>query len=401
MQDINDLIPGETITFTVDNISSQSFPAGNVLDGVQDTFGFPNLDLIAREAGEIDVTADEILSVYSPESVDIEAITSSIGETATLESIVTETYRGSDDGRNLLDVVLPEGESFNELIETVPDGQQYDVSQFFNSLFPSTDEQLDTRGTLEALGLEFSIDSVSDLDGFKFPDFSSESFLNNISSSTDLNQDVVLTEFFTDAPVSPAGIVQFSKGPTPETLLSSFGEEDGTLAETAKLEDILRVSAPGQVNLEDLLEGVLEPKDEESLQALRESVLNSTDVDISQTVASNYSDEELQQEVKIAGTLTSLYGEEFGKRAKNFTEVDRLLLPGPKSDYDIQLLEADDGQVYTLISEFTTLGGSGSTNFPVPIPNINLSVPSLNTGLDTVAVVEGDFKNSSAILFNQ
>lgn len=390
----------------------------------------------------------------------------------------------------------------------------------------------------------------------------------------------------------------YSEGPTPEELVAGFTDENGNLRDTASLGEVFRVIAPGQVDLETLAAGVLEPKDEASLNRLRGSIPDGEERDISQLLDAAYKGRS-QQQVNIASVINSTYGpnllaqvstipdgtrsslnfladfidaqgtrrlpesvigisstegagpfentretrrytndegvqfrvdsegvrnvittndysgyfglgagddvidirsgsfvsvdlgpgadnvtsnvgtgipkdnlyydptqgtqglrtrrgpiegitDVFTERgepnpyrlslslidfddgdgpnvkdtwrivednrglggalgippeiswAENFTETDELLLSGSETDYDVELLEAENGEVYTIISRFTSLsGGSAATNPQEGIPSIGLEVPTINTGKQTIGIIEGDFLGSDAIKFNQ
>lgn len=157
--DINELVPRGDFPVTVEAIENQTLiPPGNVLDAVQDTLGGTDISIVAKEAGEIDdVTLSDFLAPYRPEKIDIEKVVENIGETAPFAAIVREGFPGSADGQEVLGRVLPSGNTFNEVVDSVPDDTQIDISQFTTRLVPETDEQINTREALEALGLDLSL----------------------------------------------------------------------------------------------------------------------------------------------------------------------------------------------------------------------------------------------------
>ena len=278
--------------------------------------------MIAPEAERVDVTLKDFLAPYRPEKVELKDITDAVGQTATLDAIITQTFRGSDGGKDLLRSAFPDGDNFNRIIETVEDGEQKDISQFANKLYPNTDEQLETKAALEALGIEFSSSSIPDQ--FSFSKINSDPFIADIVSATNFQPSVPIQDLVNDTSFEPSEVVRFSDGPTAEQL-AELADEDGNLQQTAKLKDILRVAAPGKVSLEELLEGVLEPKDEESLARLRESIPDGEEVDISQTIDKSY-EGATDEEVLVASTIPKLYGVDPSKQLPRISDDRRNFL---------------------------------------------------------------------------
>lgn len=248
--------PSSGFPATIESIRDRFVPSGNVLGAVKSALGLSNEDPIAAEVSEIDnINIKDLLAPYRPEKTDLKKVISTVGYTATFAEIVKAAFPGQANGKDLLGKVFSGRKTLGQLIDGIPDDKRIDISQFATKLAPKSEEQMDTRQTLEALGVNFENGSV-----FVDKPITQKDFLVNLQSElrTDFNLHKNLSESTADNTISLSDIASLSESkPTLDSLLDGLRDADGNLPELATREEIFNVAVNGKVSLSRLLSGVL------------------------------------------------------------------------------------------------------------------------------------------------
>lgn len=224
-----------------------------------------NFDFAREAANEINVTVTGFLDdVGFERTVDVNEIISNVGYTATHQNIFSTALGGQIGARSAAEALLPSGIVFNAAIDSITT-DTVDLSQTTLALLPYSDLQISTEEVLYSLGLNLTYGGGGNDSGFTFfsrPETRQVDLISSLESVVDIDLNIGSTvgDQNAEADINFSRIASLSTNkPTLDGLLNGLRDANGNLPSVATRADILRAGAPGQVSVEEIFSGVLDP----------------------------------------------------------------------------------------------------------------------------------------------